>query len=546
MDRLIRSQPHRPCKATSLRSTRGAAFLLAVYVAALAMLLLGGVSLQRTTTEVNASQMSRNVHQSFWIAEAGLDHALMLLRQDKPLTAQNSEQLGETLGNADYVKFAKFSTLADGTYGPFTGSGGTYSFTLQTAKIEVLSPQAMQLTRTITATGTAAGRQSSVAATVVSNALPVSGIFANAPITGSNITVMGSMHTRAGIPGSVFLWGSDARIFGDLTIGTPEASNPYAKLYGGPAWMKAWKAFVSDPDGDGTGTVTDWNGFHNALVDGAGIVLAGAGYSGWEPKHTVSGTISAVNLPMIQPILMPAALQPIASKPLLVPAGQTQLIQDGAVCDPAGPLPCDLSNANGPGQPDGKILLKLDHLALGRQSQLIFNAPTEVYIDGRLSSDDSSLGSNYNGFPQRGSAIYLGTDSVLVATNPSGHTLETGMSLLVTKTAPGAQAGTIIADMPWAFYGSVWAPESPAQLAATFALMNYQSWMDLDSYLQDPGTTGGLKGMKNPYIVVDKLQLGPSGSAGCSAFMVEQAKDESQKLSYTMTGWRNLKPGVSP
>ncbi len=531
-----------------LRSSRGAAFLLAVYLSALMLLLLGGVSLQRTTTEVKASEMSRSLQQAFWGAEAGLDRALVHLQQNQPIVKQTDEQLAEVLGDADYVKFAKSAstTLADGIYGPFTGPNGTYAFKLQTAKIEILSPKTMQLTRTVTATGTTGGRQASVAATVVSEPIPLSGIFANGPITTSNVVITGSIHTNTGTPGSIFFYGSDARVFGDVTIGTPDPANPYTKLYGSPRWMDAWDGYVSDPDGDGTGTVSDWDGYHKALMGKAGVVIAGAGYAGWTPKRTVSGTLAAVDLPTIQPIPMPAALASVTAKPLVVPKDQQQLIIDGAPCDLSGPLPCDLSNANGPGLPDGKILLKLDHLALGRESELIFNAPAELYLNGRMVGTDSNLGNSYYGLPKSDSAIYLGTDSVLVSLNPEGHTIPDGVSLLVTKAAPGHKAGAIIADMPWAFFGSVWAPESPASLSASFAFERYNAWMDLDEHMKDPGTTGGLKGMKNPYIVVEKLQLGPSGSAGCSAFIVDQAKQSDKNVSYTVTGWHNTQDRVLP
>lgn len=55
---------------------RGAVFLLAVYMSALILLLLGGVSIQRTGAEMRAAQLSRDLHQSFWLADAAMDAAL--------------------------------------------------------------------------------------------------------------------------------------------------------------------------------------------------------------------------------------------------------------------------------------------------------------------------------------------------------------------------------------------------------------------------------------------------------------------------------------
>ncbi|MBI4003515.1 MAG: hypothetical protein HY353_00670, partial [Candidatus Omnitrophica bacterium] len=63
-----------------LTNRHGAAFLLAIYVASLMLLLLGGVSLQRSTAEARASQVSRDLNQSFWITEATLDRVMIEFR----------------------------------------------------------------------------------------------------------------------------------------------------------------------------------------------------------------------------------------------------------------------------------------------------------------------------------------------------------------------------------------------------------------------------------------------------------------------------------
>lgn len=71
---MVHGYALKPCHRLSNR--RGAAFLLAVYFASLACLLLGGVSLQRTMLETRAAQRSRDKQQAFFLAEASLDHAL--------------------------------------------------------------------------------------------------------------------------------------------------------------------------------------------------------------------------------------------------------------------------------------------------------------------------------------------------------------------------------------------------------------------------------------------------------------------------------------
>lgn len=64
---------------------RGAVFLLAVYLTALFLLVLSGISLQRSTHEQRMSTIARDTQQAFWLAEAGLDRALNCV-QDNELT----------------------------------------------------------------------------------------------------------------------------------------------------------------------------------------------------------------------------------------------------------------------------------------------------------------------------------------------------------------------------------------------------------------------------------------------------------------------------
>lgn len=509
----------------SLRSNRGAAFLMLVYLSALVMLLLGGVSLQRTSVEVRASQLSGNMQQAFWLAETGIDKGLLAMRSNKPLSALSDAQLAEILGNANYVKFAKSPTLMDGTYGPFTTATGTYTIKVETTKIKVLGPQGMQLTRAITSTGTAAGKAATVTITTVSDTIPLKGILANGPISAiGGLTVWGSLHTHAGVPGSVYFSGDNLAIFGDVTINTPDSdpAKGYTKLLGTPQWMKAWDCCVS-----GGGTINDMHGLQAALRDGAGIVVSAGHHSSDWPKNVITGGVAAVEMPKIEPIDLPADLTESADS-LVVPAGETREF------DGNGTTP---------------IRMRVKSLALGRNSKLVFKSPVELYIDGSLTSDPGNLGDNYNGWSKVGSAIYLGTDSALVALDASGHTLEDGVSLRVTRAGPGTAAGTVIADMPATFYGSVWAPESDARLAATFSMMNYEPWMDLDEYLKDDDTPGGLKGTKNPYIVVNSLQLGPNGAGGCSGFIVEDEKSQQSNNNgannkYTVTSWRNSQQAI--
>ncbi len=72
-----------------LANSRGAAFLLVVYFTSLMLFLLGGVSLQRTMTEVRAAQVSRDSLQAFYLAEGALDRAVLALQPSITAIADN-------------------------------------------------------------------------------------------------------------------------------------------------------------------------------------------------------------------------------------------------------------------------------------------------------------------------------------------------------------------------------------------------------------------------------------------------------------------------
>ena len=61
---------------------RGAVFLLSVYFASLMLLVLGGISLQRTMIETRASQLSRDSTQAFYLADGALDYALSAVKKE--------------------------------------------------------------------------------------------------------------------------------------------------------------------------------------------------------------------------------------------------------------------------------------------------------------------------------------------------------------------------------------------------------------------------------------------------------------------------------
>ncbi len=84
------------------RSERGAVFLLAVYFVSLMMLLVSGVALSRTTTEMSAVQLSRDREMAFFLAEAGIDQTLTLVRGHPQALASGLHTLVTPSGTIAY------------------------------------------------------------------------------------------------------------------------------------------------------------------------------------------------------------------------------------------------------------------------------------------------------------------------------------------------------------------------------------------------------------------------------------------------------------
>ncbi len=500
------------CLQTTLHNCRGAAFLLSVYVAALMLLLLGGVSLQRTTIDVQASRVSRDLQQSFQLAEAGMDRALSSLRQGKTLTAQGDDYVPDDWRQqAAYEQFyASRTELADGIYGPYypnpTDTSRGYVFRVKTTKIEVLGPDGMRVTREITATGTSQGRPTTVAATVVSDAVPLSGFFSNGPAILSSVGMKGSIHTASGVPGSIWIGDNvvQAHVFGDVTIGLPDPVNPYKTLLGKFDWVNG-----SEPD-------MDVGPPYWIPASKPGVMIASYGWRTSEPKDLVAGTIGVVDLPKIQPIAFgePAGPPPV---PLVIPSGQSRTIVDNSADD------LDLR--------PGKIALGVASLSLGGESALLFTSPfpepPKVKIFVFPKANDSHI-------------VRLNPKSVLVALDKDSRTVPDGVQLLVSKFSPNPRKGNVTLYQPRAFYGSIWAPESQVSSEDNQWWMGFRDGEGLEvyqKYLQDPGAPGGLQGSQFGYVVSNQLV----GGGSCTSLLAEQMRpsDVAANGFSNLLGWHN-------
>lgn len=181
----------------ALSNARGAAFLLAVYVSALALLLLGGISLERTNMELRAAQVSRDVQQAFWLSESALDDAVVRFKKEylKELTEYPAPALSANT-RASFTITPAHAEIFDKNEGQVVMTSG---------KTRVLNLY-QRVTEKITTTGTAAsGITQSVNAYVVQEE-PLRGIWANGTIAvggGRDIDstkafVSGDLHSRLG------------------------------------------------------------------------------------------------------------------------------------------------------------------------------------------------------------------------------------------------------------------------------------------------------------------------------------------------------------
>lgn len=196
----------------TLGNTRGAAFLLAVYLAALTLLLLGGVSFQRTVGEARAAQISRDLQQAFWLSEASLDKAMMRMR-------------GEVLMDGQAYPLPDESPLVPVKAGSATFQMATTHgvvippiYPKAPAQFVAPTPASQQLMRQITATGTApSGIGNQVRATVQETG-PLQGVWAK------GLIVINGGREYSGA--RVFATGNLFSNFGSVVSSIPLANAP--------------------------------------------------------------------------------------------------------------------------------------------------------------------------------------------------------------------------------------------------------------------------------------------------------------------------------
>jgi hypothetical protein len=146
---------------------RGAALLLSVYFCCTTLFLVGLLSLQRTNQAMRAAQLSRDLQQAFWLAEAAADEAVARLHREELL---------------DGVEYALTPS-----------AGGTARFTFETLSARHVpgsngATATQELIRRIEAVGTAASGIQAEVSLVLREAGPLSGVWTSGLVNVHNPT----------------------------------------------------------------------------------------------------------------------------------------------------------------------------------------------------------------------------------------------------------------------------------------------------------------------------------------------------------------------
>jgi Tfp pilus assembly protein PilX len=304
-------------------------FLLSTYIASLALLLLSGVSLQRTTMDLRAAWLSRDRQQAFHLAEAGVNQAVITLRTNPSAIVENT------------------------TYSAPL-SAGQYTYRVQTLSDTTIKESGdLEVAQQITATGIS-GNSSTVTVTAVLGSrqtLP-RGLISNRTILiEPNLSVSASDNDRITVNGNVYSAGGRAQtvqlfpgttVRGNITINQPDVDGGYSRL-------------------SGTNEQTDGVLLSRGWLNGSGS---------WTrlglPRARVSGDIRATAMDALPSVNPP---QGCRTEPLRVNHYQTLEVNDGDYLDlsPAG---------------DGQILICVPQLTVGNNARLTVHQPTILHVAG--------------------------------------------------------------------------------------------------------------------------------------------------------------------
>ncbi len=277
-------QDHRSTPQSVLTNRHGAVFLLAAYFASLMLLTLTGIALQRTTMELRAAEVSRDMQQSFYLAEAGLDRAIQDIRTNSTVMSPTAVELAQV-----------------------TSPTGTFAYSAQTITSQIGFNGQLTSVQQITGSGVSAGRTTSVRASMIPAAQTLSGVTANSDIeiqrspSGRPITIRGGDIQNALGKSQAIYVEFRSTVDADIMVAPPL-----------PQDQGGYQVLVSDESGD-----------KPAVLDGGAFL---------DPRHITQDVLA--------PFLAsgsPAGCQNF-NTPWVVNANQTVDIRDG---DPLDQIPGD-------------------------------------------------------------------------------------------------------------------------------------------------------------------------------------------------------------
>ncbi|PIQ84193.1 MAG: hypothetical protein COV75_03625 [Candidatus Omnitrophica bacterium CG11_big_fil_rev_8_21_14_0_20_63_9] len=429
--------------------------MLCVYFLSITLLILGGVSLQRTSMEVRAAQISRDVHQAFWLAEAGLDDALRDFQQD-------------------------LQVVNEGTFGPFTQSlenGRTSSYSYTVAR-DVDDPTLIR----VTGSGAIGQTVQWLNATVRLGDAFREGLYSaenvnlwyesnNAP--NNYMPITGPVHIARGSVGSLVL--GNTTIDGSVSIGQPASTTRPWAAHG--SYHTSTRPFPSYDDPAAMGFQASYS--QGGCCDpqyGSGIQtymrIPGppherTSYDG--NPFTTAPTASALRFPqrrdlapydaMITPQTIDqrcrgySTAANVTNGVLRVEDDDEVTITDGHSLDLTGPG-------------DGRILLCQRSISLTDESRLTFTAPTTIYlIDNQGRTDGYVTG-----------IVYYQSERAQMRAVAGDRELKNGVELIIPDWASRVEkdpdrnaardrspAAIYISGVS-SFPGSIWAPTSKVQM----------------------------------------------------------------------------------
>lgn len=456
-----------------LSNCRGAVFLLTVYFASLMLLVLGGISLQRTMTETRSGQISRDQAQAFYLAEGAFDSALFGLKGETPAKNTTSTSVPTLQGEATYA--------------------------IETVSAN-LTRDRQQLVRRISATGQNGRSGTQQVYGYFEQEGPLVGVYGKR-MTVAHSSLLTEKAWADEFP--AFLEGSLSAGMGALASShygppVPKTLRLDGVAQGDPALPpteneQVLQAKVSEELRSLKSGYMYLKGLKQ--VDPSSTQFAPDSLQDEIPHAT--GAVSSGVMIDIKPAKLPSpfkswALPPhnLCSENLVLPAGKTDIYADTLWPTPVVPG-THIYDGVGPGEiaicvnaiiPDGNATW-LESI-LESPPEVVFHAPVTIYVTGGASFDVSSqmvsvpgLGSISAGwaFPLAGSPLFgngtgipiqtkwqVSVGAKISAQDPFGTTIPNGVKLVVTKPInpdPAHKAG-IVWLKPGRFSGSVYAPDS--------------------------------------------------------------------------------------